>query len=130
MQKNNKKISFILDYKITGKDSTNAIYASKNPWARSKYAQDVKDFIRWHLISQKINKQKNDDKTFTVKFAFPPDRLDIDNHSYFAKCVIDACKGWIIKDDKAKYIQGITLAFDTTISSILVEFTEAGEGKK
>lgn len=83
----------------------NAIYAGKH-WSRRK-----QDSEYWHAIvfgelrKQGIVKQPTE---IPVQIYFLwNDRLDLDNHAYMRKMIIDALKGWVIKDDDRRYISGI-----------------------
>ena len=51
------------------------------------------------------------------------DRLDIDNHGYIAKLVIDSLKGLFIVDDTKKYVKKLTQEFYED-QGILVEIKE------
>ncbi len=104
---------FYIDYKITGKDSTNSIYAGKHWSTRNNYANTIKPLIISALNKCNINKsvKKNITKPIFIGFLFPNDRIDIDNHSYFKKVVIDCLKGRAIHDDTKKYVLGTMDSF-------------------
>ena len=50
------------------------------------------------------------DTKISIEF-FWNSRLDLDNHGYAAKLIIDGLKGYLIKDDNRKYISKITHHF-------------------
>ena len=64
----------------------NAIYAGKH-WSRRKADSEY-----WHSL--------------TIDFWWD-DRLDMDNHAYMAKMIVDALKGWVIQDDNRRCVREI-----------------------
>ena len=108
-----KIIQFTIDYKITYQDSLNQIYASKHWSRRDDYAHGIQIITRNALSKTMIDPQ--DMPMFTasavVSIVYPLGKVDIDNHSYFAKCVIDALKGVLIIDDSPKHVVGINQSF-------------------
>ena len=101
--------------------SMNAIYAGKHWTERSK------DKELWHsIVRNELRKQKVPEQIFDkpVKITFSwHDNLDIDNHSYMAKMIIDAIKGYLIKDDNKKWFKEVTHKFHDK-PYISVELTE------
>ena len=99
----------------------NAIYAGKH-WSRRK-----QDSEYWHMIvagelrKQGIAKQPAE-APVSIRFCWN-DRLDLDNHAYMRKMIIDALKGWVIKDDDRRYISAITDGWHDG-DCIIVEVTE------
>lgn len=52
-------------------------------------------------------------------------RLDIDNHGYLAKLIVDGLKGYIIQDDSRRYVKELTQGFhDKSPDLILVSVEE------
>ena len=103
------------------KYSMNALYAGKH-WARRK--QDATywhNLVRNELIHQKICKHIFE-KPVQITF-FWDDRMDIDNHSYIAKMIVDGLKGYLLVDDSRKYLRGVSHKFhDKNI--VLVQIDE------
>lgn len=101
--------------------SLNAIYAGKH-WSVRK-----KDSVLWHaLVLSELRKQKVPiqifDKPVEVRF-YHHDRLDIDNHAYMEKMIVDALKGKLLRDDNRKnYIRKISEYHDD--DCILVRIRE------
>lgn len=81
----------------------NAIYAGKH-WSRRK-----KDSEYWHaLVHNELRRQRIRSTPFEkrVEIAmFWNDNLDIDNHAYMGKMIVDALKGKIIQDDRKRYFK-------------------------
>jgi hypothetical protein len=103
------KITFVLPIKITSKLSLNSIYGGIHWSERRKQAKHIHEIINLELISQKVPK-----KTFKnpVKIEFFWNSLlDLDNHGFLAKLIIDGLKGCLIRDDTKKYVQEITHAY-------------------
>lgn len=99
----------------------NAIYAGKH-WSRRKADSEY-----WHMLTQAALfragiPRRPAQKPVTITFYWD-DRLDLDNHAYMRKMIIDGMKGWVIVDDDRRYIRWITDGWhDETY--ILVEVTD------
>lgn len=39
------------------------------------------------------------------------DKWDIDNHAILGKAIVDAMKGWVLKDDSRKYLVAVSHRF-------------------
>lgn len=100
----------------------NAIYSGKHPQQRKKDSTEWHDLVKYLLLQQHIPKH-TPDKPVTIRFYWN-DRLDLDNHAYMRKMIIDALKGWVIKDDDRRYISAITDGWHDG-DCIIVEVTEA-----
>jgi Endodeoxyribonuclease RusA. len=103
-------MTFYIDYpqKISNY-GMNAIYSGKH-WTKRK-----KDAEYWHILTINALRQqgiKRNVLDYPVKVVLSwNDRLDIDNHSYMGKMIVDSLKGYIIKDDNRKYLKEITHRF-------------------
>ena len=91
------------------KYSMNALYAGKH-WARRK-----QDAAYWHtLVQYELARQKVAkrilQKPVVITF-FWNDRMDIDNHGYMAKMIVDGLKGYLLTDDSRKYLRGVVHRF-------------------
>ena len=52
------------------------------------------------------------EKPVRITFAWN-DRLDVDNHAYMGKMIVDALKGWLIADDNKQYVAEVVHRFGT-----------------
>lgn len=83
----------------------NAIYAGKH-WSRRKADSEY-----WHSLTQAALvragiPQRPAPKPVSIDF-WRDDRLDLDNHAYMAKMIVDALKGWVIQDDNRRCVREI-----------------------
>lgn len=99
----------------------NAIYSGKH-WAKRKADRDF-----WHnMVCLYLKRQKIPKKLFSepVQITFRwNDNLDCSNHAYMGKLIEDGLKGYLIKDDKRKYVKAISHCFHDE-NYIEVEITE------
>lgn len=100
-----RKIEFDLLIKINSKLSLNRIYGGIHWGIRKKQSQKIHEAVRLSLQAQNIPKEP---------FKSPVDivfrwgsKLDLDNHGYIAKLIIDGMKGYLLKDDSKRYINSI-----------------------
>lgn len=87
----------------------NAYYAGK-PWpVRKRDAEEL------HLLTRAAMRRagiKEEILTVPVSVHFYwNDGLDVDNHAVLGKCIVDAMRGYILKDDKRKYLRGVSHEF-------------------
>ena len=118
-----RKISFVFAYKFLSSDSLNEVYSGKHWRYRREYAAGVHMFVKNALNKAKASTFEMFNKKVKITLTFPLDGVDIDNHAYFGKCVVDALKGVLIKDDSPKYVRGFSLLFDER-EDVLVEVEE------
>ena len=104
-----KWIEFILPIKINSKYSLNSIYSGIHWHKRKKQAEQIHEIVRLTLISKRVPK-KLFEKPVTINFWWKS-MLDLDNHGYLAKLIIDGLKGYLIRDDTKKHVQEIYYAF-------------------
>lgn len=113
--KGKKKAAFCKQYGL------NAIYAGKH-WNKRK---DDKDY--WHLlVPQCLREQGVKREVFKkpVVIAFYwNDGLDIDNHAYMAKLIIDSLKGYLLTEDDKRYVVEVVHRFHDG-ECILIEMSE------
>ena len=105
------KSGLILEFPFTT-PSLNKFYAGINPFARSKAVKKLKQSIQWLLISKGIRQGSypfGDRKVDVTAICCFKDntRRDVDN--YFPNPIIDALKGFVIKDDDQRYISSCTV---------------------
>ena len=123
------KVEFIIPYPEDKREyrrwmkeySLNAIYQGKH-WSRR-----IDDAEYWHWLTlAQINQQIPNAKMFEkpVKVTmYWNDSLDIDNHAYMGKMIVDALKGRLIREDSKKYVRSITHEFheDKVIRVVIKE---------
>ena len=113
MNKNTKgdklQVFFKLNLYKTGEYSLNQIYQGMHWTKRKRQADFFHNFVRSEIQKQKV-KVKMFKKPVEINLYFN-DRLDIDNHGYIAKLIIDSLKGLFIVDDTKKYIKKLTQEF-------------------
>jgi hypothetical protein len=126
-------LTFTIDYPETsaGKKQwareygLNALYSGKH-WAKRQ-----KDSQFWHhLVFAELTKQGIPKKPFEKPVAiyfYWDDRLDVDNHAYMGKMIVDALKGWVIVNDNRRWFKGVAHWFNEDNNdgkAILVEIVE------
>lgn len=114
-------IKFILDFKVTGEYGFNKIYAGVHWAKRKKQADYIHSLVQSTLYFKKIPK-KTFEKPVKVTISYNS-KLDIDNHGYLSKLIIDGLKGYLIEDDKREYMVSLEQKFWTG-EGILVEIQE------
>ena len=107
-------ISFTIPYPPTkaGKSDfcrrfgLNAYYAGKAWQARKQDADELHLMTTSAMHRAKIPKNLFECPV-KVKFYWD-DGLDVDNHAVIGKCVVDAMKGYILRDDRRKWLKGVS----------------------
>lgn len=109
MIKIDKKIEFVLPIKVDSKLSLNSVYSSKHWSARKRQAEQIHNIVKMELLIRRIPKNlfKN---PLRIDFYWNS-LLDLDNHGYLTKLIIDGLKGYLIRDDSKKYIIEIHHAY-------------------
>ena len=102
-------ISFVVDFKVTGEYGMNKLYSGCHWTVRKRQADFIHSLITTALYVNKVPKQPFKDPV-KVSISYNS-RLDIDNHSYLSKLIIDGMKGWVIQDDTKKYIRELDQKF-------------------
>lgn len=99
------KIELILPLKVSSKLSLNSVYSSNHWTIRKRQAEEIHTLVKLELLSKRIPRKifKN---PIRINFYWNS-MLDLDNHGYLAKLIIDGFKGYLIHDDTKKYIQEI-----------------------
>lgn len=122
-----KKIEFTLPIKVNSKLSLNSIYGGLHWGLRRKQSQEIHEIVRLSMQAQNVSQEifKN-----PVNIIFKwNSKLDLDNHGYIAKLIVDGLKGVLIYDDRKKYIKSITHNYWQG-NGIKVEIEEIKENKK
>lgn len=103
------KIEFVLPLKVDSKLSLNRIYRGMNKYERSIQVRKIHELVRNELINQRVPKKLFENPS-RIEFYWNS-LLDLDNHGYIAKLIIDGLKGYLIQDDSKKYIEKITHSY-------------------
>lgn len=113
-------IEFIIHHKITSKDSLNVLYSGKHWTSRKQKADYFHQLV--HIALKKLPPIKPYEKPVMFEFWFNSN-LDLDNHGFLIKTIIDGCKGIVIHDDTRKYVQAICVLYSNK-EDIVVRITE------
>lgn len=110
-------IRFTIPYPKTKKGKSNFCrrfglnaYYSGKPWpVRKRDAEEL------HLLTRAAMKRASIKEGIlsvpvSVRFYWD-DGLDVDNHAVLGKCIVDAMRGYILKDDKRKYLRRVSHEF-------------------
>lgn len=87
----------------------NAYYAGKHWTKRKVDAEELHELTAACMKKAGIKKSPLNNPV-RITFWFN-DGLDCSNHAVLIKAIEDAMKGWIIKDDRRKYVKSITASF-------------------
>lgn len=104
----------------------NAIYAGKH-WAKRNEDKEY-----WHnMVRSAMSRagvpKKPFEKPVRISFWWN-DNLDLDNSAYERKMIIDSLRGWIIQDDRKKYVRELRDNVHDE-DCILVEVKEISNGR-
>lgn len=99
------KIELILPLKVSSKLSLNSVYSNNHWTIRKRQAEDIHTLVKLELLSKRIPR-KIFDNPIRINFYWNS-MLDLDNHGYLTKLIIDGFKGYLIHDDTKKYVQEI-----------------------
>lgn len=84
----------------------NAYWSGKHYRQRAKDAQDIHSLT---ILALKKARIKKEPFTGPVKLTFLwADGMDIDNHAALGKMILDALKGWVVKDDSPRWVKEVT----------------------
>lgn len=122
-----RKIEFGLSLKINSKLSLNRIYGGIHWGIRKKQSQKIHEAVRLSLQAQNVPKEPFK-AAVDITFRWNS-KLDLDNHGYVAKLIIDGMKGYLLKDDSKKYINSITHEYlnQKSKSGVFVTISDRGE---
>ena len=108
----------------------NAYYSGKHWTYRSQ------DSRYWHaLVWEQMAKARIPKRVLEVPVEIWfrwNDGLDIDNHAAMGKMIVDGMKGYLLKDDKPRYLKGVHHVFQTEVrdkkrNAIIVEVRQYEE---
>lgn len=108
---------FIIHYPRTKKERTdwnrrygmNAIYSGGDWRPRSKDKQ-AWQFIANNAMNASGVGRRLFDGPVDITMSWN-DRLDIDNHAYMGKMIVDAMRGRLLRDDSRRYVRSVTHRF-------------------
>lgn len=83
----------------------NAIYAGKH-WSRRRADSEYWHAITRAAIARAGIPRRPAQQPVEITFRWN-DRLDLDNHAYIAKMIVDSIKGHLIADDSRRYVRRI-----------------------
>lgn len=114
-------ISFVIDFKVTGEYGMNKLYSGVHWTVRKRQADFIHSLVTSTLYMNKVPR-KLFKKPVKVTIYYNS-KLDIDNHSYLSKLIIDGLKGYLIEDDKRRFVVSLEQRFYDG-EGILVEVEE------
>lgn len=107
-----RRFRFTVPIHPESKWGMNAVYSQSMHWAqRKKQAQGVHILVKSCIRKVDRNVRKFA-KPVSVRITYDS-RLDIDNHGYLAKLIIDGMKGVLVEDDTRRYIRELVQGFHT-----------------
>lgn len=106
-----KTFRFCIPLQVRSKEfGMNELYSQSKHWSeRKRQAQQIHMLVKSQIRKADRN-AKPFDKPVVVTIWYNT-RLDIDNHGYLAKLIIDGMKGILIRDDDRKNVKGIRQYF-------------------
>lgn len=102
-------VEFTISRSKLGQYSLNTIYAGKHWSKRNSEKEDWRQLVFAEMLSQKVPR-KIIDGPVDIAMRFNT-KMDIDNHAYIAKMIIDSLKGYLIADDDRKHVKRLTMDF-------------------
>lgn len=103
------KIEFTLRCKPTSEWSMNSIYSGSH-WSKRKRKADQIHRAVYAALQQSGIPRKPLPCPVRVHILYNS-RLDVDNHGYLAKLIVDGLKGWVIQDDSRRYVKELVQGF-------------------
>lgn len=115
-----KSFRFTIPLYPTSKEwGMNGVYAQEKHWAKRKdQAHTVHALVRARIRRQNRNVQRFDKPV--VVWIYYNSRLDIDNHGYLSKLIIDGMKGLLIEDDDRRFVRGLYQGFHSGDPGIII----------
>lgn len=122
-------INFVIRLRPTAEWGMNDLYSQKKRRNdRMRQAEMVHLMVR-AAIRQQVRPVQQFRKPVVVTIWFNS-RLDVDNHGFLSKLIIDGMKGLLIEDDDRKHVAGLEQYFhDNDPNDIFVEVRNVKEGK-
>ncbi|MBQ7014300.1 MAG: hypothetical protein IJN11_10375 [Oscillospiraceae bacterium] len=110
-------VEFMIRHKPCGRWGMNSLYSGKHWAKRDKEAAEMHLIVRAALSECRIPR-----RLFTAPVAVHiryNSRMDIDNHGYLSKLIIDGLKGWLIEDDSRKYVKALYQEFHSMDAGLI-----------
>lgn len=122
-------VSFVIRLRPTAEWGMNDLYSQKKRRNdRMRQAEMVHLMVR-AAIRKQVRPVNQFPKPVIVTIWFNS-RLDVDNHGFLSKLIIDGMKGLLIEDDDRKHVAGLEQYFhDDDPNDIFVEVRNVKEGK-
>lgn len=102
-------IKFTLKLRPTSEWGMNKVYSGKH-WNERKQQAEIIHLMVRAAIKKQLRPAQMFNKPVTVTILYNS-RLDIDNHGYLSKMIIDGMKGLLIQDDNRKYVDCLVQGF-------------------
>lgn len=120
------KVRFTIDLQPNSEWGMNRVYSGAHWSIRKRQAAEVHALVKAAIRKQNRNVRKFSEPV-TVCIWYNS-RLDIDNHGYLAKLIIDGMKGVLIEDDDRRYVKELYQGFYSgDKKKIIVEVSEYGK---
>lgn len=100
---------FELPMQIRSEWGMNRVYSGDHWSVRKRQATQVHLMVR-SAIWKQCSSVRLFEKPVTIRILYRS-RLDIDNHGYVSKLIIDGMKGVLIKDDDKRYVRELIQSF-------------------
>jgi Holliday junction resolvase RusA-like endonuclease len=120
-ERGDRMIRFVIDLKVNAQYGLNKIYAGVHWSKRKAQAEEIHELVYYSMMQQNVPPVLFQ-KPVIIQFSFKSN-LDLDNHGYLIKMLIDGMKDYILKDDSKKYVREIRQKFWGE-DGILVEIWE------
>ena len=120
-------IHFVIGLRPTAEWGMNELYSQKKRRNdRMRQAEMVHLMVR-AAIRQQVRPVQQFRKPVIVTIWFNS-RLDVDNHGFLSKLIIDSMKGLLIEDDDRKHVAGLEQYFhDDDPNEVFVDVREKNE---
>lgn len=103
------KVKFELPLRIKSEWGMNRVYSGDHWSVRKHQASHIHLLVR-SSIHKQCGKVKVFSEPVHIRIMYNS-RLDIDNHGYISKLIIDGMKGVLLKDDDRRYVQELIQCF-------------------
>jgi len=114
-------IKFTVPLKITGEYGMNKIYVGMHWAKRQKQAKEMHELMNYSMLAQHVPK-KLFKRPVVIDISYNS-KLDIDNHGYLTKMLVDGLKGYLIQDDTRRFVIEVRQKFYDG-KDILIEIWE------
>lgn len=117
-----KDITFTIPLQI---DKSLSLNDKSHYYRKNKAKQEIAQMVYYTLAHKRIPKKPfNKPVTVTIQYD---SSLDIDNHGFVAKAIIDGLKGYLLHDDDKRYVTRLVQEFQQGGNNVTVILKEIGE---